>query len=755
MDHLPRPVGASSPLKFEYHGSASWSEKTTDYEQWRSYPRIHGWKLDPFRYASEALPIVLGGRAFEQLAELLQSWMFFGPLAIVIEQSDPLVFVRSAVDGVRVIDTSALLVRAKEWVDATIAEWRQNKQPWGFESERRLKTLDFALDFVRHLRQHDSEQPSHETAALSNICLAVDLLIIVLHEAVEQVWNSLNPRTATAPFDCFESRFSGWSRSVADCLSENGWCPTDPSRLSAAGGIEAVCVASLVCRRGPGLPTHERCEEDECIAYNVPKGTYVPKHATACRYRESCGVISVPSGSPDDILVQTDSYPILQASVHSEFGGPNSHQQELRAIKYEPGMKYIAISHVWSDGLVVYFSRLQKATMSPWVVSNALGLRSRSGRPTSGSIRSVFPHKKEARRLACARMASSYENASLVLVLDSELQSWQYHKGTDAEALLRIVSSSWAKRVWTLSEGILARRLVFQFADCLFEIEEVRNRILARLQTDPLAVFTTLERKLFVHMVNMRNIRGLEPVERFADGFTLTKPRGTSHPGDDIISLAVLVGLPHIETLYDIHGWDERWMEFLRRMEAISVGVLFYRGPRMEQPGFRWAPRTLGYLGREGFGTSEVKAHVDSRLGGLILNSVGLLLTGNWWKISNFNRQKTFSDALYEPVEAGKPWYEISWADNWHKYPVSMAKSAAVEAAFGTNLALLFAAPNLKLVGPSSPAILLSQVVVDKIEGIISGTYLARVYVEPMEERRDQGELCLLGDVNHWMWLVK
>ncbi|KAK2060908.1 hypothetical protein LY76DRAFT_392325 [Colletotrichum caudatum] len=69
-------------------------------------------------------------------------------------------------------------------------------------------------------------------------------------------------------------------------------------------------------------------------------------------------------------------------------------------------------------------------------------------------------------------MRTTYEQAELVLVLDSYLLGTQYDPSAtdDHELALRVLCSEWNARLWTYQEGQMAKRLKFVFGITAVEI---------------------------------------------------------------------------------------------------------------------------------------------------------------------------------------------------------------------------------------------------------------------------------------------
>lgn len=77
------------------------------------------------------------------------------------------------------------------------------------------------------------------------------------------------------------------------------------------------------------------------------------------------------------------------------------------------------------------------------------------------------------RKAAIKTMKACYENASLVWVLDSGLLrtsiNTAYH-----EILIRVATSPWLRRLWTLQEAVFAKEIVFQFQDSYTDFNSLR-----------------------------------------------------------------------------------------------------------------------------------------------------------------------------------------------------------------------------------------------------------------------------------------
>lgn len=158
--------------------------------------------------------------------------------------------------------------------------------------------------------------------------------------------------------------------------------------------------------------------------------------------------------------------------------------EERRAIGAEDMAKeclpYIAISHVWSQGLgnrhsnTIWLCQLQR------LQQYANRLVPPANRPIPIWIDTIcVPLEEDARMEAIKTMDAVYQNALAVLVVDQTLIDFDLAsavekckedesgarlglKGWQIEMLMRIKVSPWAQRLWTYNEAFLAQQLFFQ-----------------------------------------------------------------------------------------------------------------------------------------------------------------------------------------------------------------------------------------------------------------------------------------------------
>ncbi|VUC19908.1 unnamed protein product [Clonostachys rosea] len=176
---------------------------------------------------------------------------------------------------------------------------------------------------------------------------------------------------------------------------------------------------------------------------------------------------------------------------------PGDESVKITLVEAEPGTEYIAISHVWSDGLgnpnknAIPQCQLQRLSHHIRNMGNRYGQYTYFWLdticiPPDSICQCTCPLKPkdtpcsppcqgqqmaEAQRISLELMRKTYENAAAVLVLDSWLYETTCEDKSLLENLLKIFASTWTRRLWTLQEGALAKSLQVQFLDTAFDVD--------------------------------------------------------------------------------------------------------------------------------------------------------------------------------------------------------------------------------------------------------------------------------------------
>lgn len=199
---------------------------------------------------------------------------------------------------------------------------------------------------------------------------------------------------------------------------------------------------------------------------------------------------------------------------------------------------------------------------------------------------------------AIEEMRKVYNRANRVLVIDADLMSIQLEPQLDASDRrdvmnASITASSWQRRLWTLQEAVLAKKLWFQFASGAFEkislyplfSDEVRNFFEAYYDNE-LGYYcegTDYEKEWHINTALWDNAE----VMKISLVWRSLKARTTSNPADIPLCIAILLDMDIRELLSA--PIDDRTRKLWSMFPAIPAGILCFPGRKLEIDNFRWA----------------------------------------------------------------------------------------------------------------------------------------------------------------------
>ncbi|PBK87266.1 hypothetical protein ARMGADRAFT_972087 [Armillaria gallica] len=349
-------------------------------------------------------------------------------------------------------------------------------------------------------------------------------------------------------------------------MVSNGWCPFTIGILS-----QNVCALSYASARKPyvrdAVEGHHKCTKTACVINTIDTSSYSNRHAMegcTCAY-------SKPSLERVCGSLENSEIPVVHQLQPSD------------GLISSDGSKtpYIAISHVWADGL-----GSTTEVGLPTCQINRLASIARRLIPSGAFWMDALcvPEKKDLRKRAIGLMAETYRNADTVLVIDSGIRSCSVSAPLE-ERLLCIISSGWMQRLWTLQEALLARKLVFEFADGFKTLDE-----LIPMGEDLVDVLLTqLSAEIF----------RLTKYQRYAtsNGFGIgdvgksLRWRTTSRAGDETLAISGLLNVDAFE-LVNLPA-SQRMMTLFLRVQRLPSDIIFIPGPKLNESGFRWAPKTM------------------------------------------------------------------------------------------------------------------------------------------------------------------
>jgi Heterokaryon incompatibility protein (HET) len=516
-----------------------------------------------------------------------QNWLFFGLLNEIFGRqlagnwwqrltgvSKSMLFrdfVKQNGDGSLILTTSKLAEYTRHWLSKT----------------QRASKASRTKQFL-HLRECLIEantrallaegRPHYDWRVLLSIFVIMDFLrLLIIYADKEGV--VVFPAVNLVPTDGFVSKL----------LLGRGWCPNEANRLCAKFGPSAIYYASALDNSGRNK-SHSDCNGDQCRAEILPKTNYTTQHRKDCG---GCQFLSVGQNILCRIL-EEGSVPLV--TLETAAGVPI----RVNVTEWKSGMAYVAISHVWSDGLGNVDANALPACQVIYIqdtVNKALN---------NGEVLVPFwidtlccpRFPKAARNLAISRMRETYERALAVLVLDAYLQAQLSRDLSPLELVMHVACAPWQRRLWTFQEGALARHLLIQFEDTSLDLDLTFWRDVWAEESWENPVTDTLARMVF----EIRGLKGLsedKPHRTLEEVSNALAFRYTSEAGDEAVCLATILGFSALEIL-SIAKEDQvgRMKMFWKSMSAIPVSLISTTGAKLKEPGCRWAPAT--FLGGQG-----------------------------------------------------------------------------------------------------------------------------------------------------------
>ncbi|KAB2575251.1 hypothetical protein DBV05_g6181 [Lasiodiplodia theobromae] len=177
--------------------------------------------------------------------------------------------------------------------------------------------------------------------------------------------------------------------------------------------------------------------------------------------------------------------------------------------------------------------------------------------------------------------------------MDETISACSSGDDTPIEDLMwAITSSSWAQRLWTYQESYLAQRLHLSTAHgklVTWNLDFPYSRVLSTLRV----LYTSFEQ----HLRSLRppdTQRGTERKTNIGQVASALNWRSTSRKADETLAVAALL-LVDTRKLVDTPA--DPPTERMKQLYLLAVDmphdIIFFDGPNMVDPPFRWAPESL------------------------------------------------------------------------------------------------------------------------------------------------------------------
>jgi len=639
MDHLPTAPNPIWVARVPYL-----SRQEYDCLEFSSYPARMGWDKERLLRGD------LTEHPAEDTAAFLQTWLYFGVMHETLRVS-----LRR--EEFTVLDDSGYALVSTKNLPSLINSAQKNLRLTarvtslaGFWSllPKVSACLEEVARFLRHHVWNRGHVPPLNRISQDALPDEILLSILVLIETIDATYSHFtNPnKSAWLPYTPdveYQSTARGLSPLLLEKLKDNGHCWNDIDRLLRSCNNSALYYASTL-PRSPQKVDHNRCSMQSCIANNIDENSYLTKHVPGC-----VGGCLFKGPEPEKLkaILRQGLIPVINITNTPEF---NDIEVEVTSVtKRSIANPFVAISHVWSDGLgnphqnqlpVCQLRRLQRLADSSYnakhisspstyfhtavtrqVPYNGWAHKFHGIKPSEyaykkvvGSRRQIsfwmdtlcVPLDREARSLAISRLRDVYLNANSVLVLDAELEVLTAQM-SDRELLVRMHTSGWMRRMWTLQEGALgAWNLQIQLSDGTFGVGGSAARLWSKWWSQSFVTDAVDEHvaNFFDEFAHLKKAfdkpRKLSDFDVPGQSNALEKAllaysgRSTSKPKDSYICLAYMLAMK-AEVVREISNLPEedRTKRVLQEIPLLPPSMIFSPGRKLQEKGYRWATNPL------------------------------------------------------------------------------------------------------------------------------------------------------------------
>ncbi|CZR59572.1 uncharacterized protein PAC_09466 [Phialocephala subalpina] len=594
MEHLPPVTKPHDPIFVPYMG-----DREYDGLEFASYPARRGFDLDRLLQGD------LQGHSVDAIASFLQVWLYFGFihefLGVKVNLEE---FVRTDDGGQRWVTTEKLPGILHTIHQDIVAE-RSHPDYTDKYVQKRNQGLADCLNLEYRVWEELSRlaaNPLPPEIALSIQVLAITLQVgatqlLMSNAAGQLAYRNQAPWERGLHFRLTRNSF------LTDRMINQGWCPIVIEQIRAGCNVVGQYYVSLL-GPSPRKIDHSSCTKDDkdCKGIAQLQSLKLAHETEDCQ----CKVLSVDTTKLHQIITEHE-IPILQ--LVEENGEPTL---EVISSTSEPSLEYTAMSHVWTDGWGNPDSNsLPLCRVKKLVSAIAASYEMPDFDLTWQDPENVkfYRHERHDERVffwmdtlcvprgpehiharAIMQMREVYTHAERVLVFDADLMA-STAEASYEELNMRIRCSRWIRRLWTLQEAVLAKRLIYQFKErCHMFMTSSLNWMVRRKDLE-INYYNTIgwdcdtTFHMYSHMQQGDGLMDFLWKLMIAD-------RAVTVESDQAICGAILMDFD-MEELMETPISDRMKIFWKLHKDTMPVSILFVPGPRLREKGFRWAPSTF------------------------------------------------------------------------------------------------------------------------------------------------------------------
>jgi hypothetical protein len=594
MDHIPVPsfYGTVTNLQVPLLTQEGYDHN----EDFKAYPDRQGWHARPISEWEDIFESAsIGFQGF------LQRWLYFGTIEVISGQFIDVADFSSANDyhSSPYLSTSALFQISFDF--AALDETKRGPAYAAFVNSKMVHqslTLSSAQNKVlsptirsktttlfNYITTVNGEKARMPDPRNKNVVIADE----ILHEYIfSQVGSHLQDMLRSrgvrgSEKEPWEVNTVSWVRipGVWELLIQKGWCQSSVLKMAHQFNTSGLLFLSHM-RPSIQWKEHTECSRVTCKHLQMQDTTYETKHADGC---QGCVEVFVDVTEVADAL-ESGTFPVILPFDE------NDESPSARITPWFPDLAFVAISHVWSDGLGnVHANSLPRCQMM-----RLTKLITKSNSPTPCFwVDTLCVPPDEARvpalqGLAIDKMRDVYEQALYVLVLDSWLISVPQASMSATEALFRIFSCTWNQRLWTYQEAALAPKLQIAFRDSTCDIEDLIKDVTDLAASNRDFQFKGQILRLYGGLRHFRDIEDKE-AKKLVFLIDALRTRSTSVSSDEALCLSTLMGMDTFK-VFNAHP-SYRMQQFWAMLDYIPSQILDDRSPKLTAQGYHWAPKSF------------------------------------------------------------------------------------------------------------------------------------------------------------------
>lgn len=595
-------------------------------DSFHRFPQKNGWKINN-KYGCEPI-----GSPRAPFVAFMQAWLFFGLLHAVLADSHDTLDVYSLFQASGYVSTERLGGCLRTWEQFERREWENcGENPGDREKHSiRMVRIQMALDRARGVVQRycsaegvqpasKEEYPAPERMEMDKF-KRISLSLIVLGETLSNAKAKIVDRVGfTIRGWHGEKSAEGWGTSLL--LREKlraEWCPKTLKMLEGQFRGNTTGLLAAYSLRFFNGHNHQdgRCTTDICRFTNVDdEDNYVVTHHGRLCEQEGGADCGWDGPEPQE-LVEIISRGEIPLFLLKEPANGGSHSTiEVTVTSDRNHKAYATVSHVWSDGYGnPTRNKLRKCQLR--FLKEALD-RAREQMGDESELPfwmdtlaiPVGPDYRNERTLSIGRIHDIFVRSRYTVVVDGKLSDTMagrnYHR-----IAMSILASGWMRRLWTLQEAYLSRRIFFHFKERTVELDKLESmypdeyeQLNSNIPTIARSYFHSLlgiQRKARIHDMTPR-----EGLKLIASVWKATQWRTTAKKKHEVLALATLFNLnfgnAQLNEAFvaedDGQNLEENMCLLLKLLHdfypgSIPAGMIFLPGRRLSKSGFGWAPRT-------------------------------------------------------------------------------------------------------------------------------------------------------------------